>query len=169
VSTRLCSLLGVEWKGFAAFAEEGSAAGTEARLEKFRRLASEVVEGEGGEPVRHPVKARPERHLFVLPGPSSSLRASRRLSQELPGQGFEVCVTLHAGECFDRGGTVVGTPVREVAALTEQAEPGRVLATEVFRLTVPVDFEARWERLDVPAQLAGTAWVLFELQGEEGG
>lgn len=164
MSTRLLSLLAVEWKGFEEFSREGSEAGMVSRLRRFHELVEAAAAPEQGELVHHPVKDRAERRLYVFSGPSACLRVAVGLGTMLEGEHFAVSVALHAGECFTRGGTVVGTPIREVAALAEQATAGGLLATEVFRLTVPVEALVSWSRQDSPAILAGTPWILYRLE-----
>ncbi len=165
METHLVTLLAVEWRGYSEFAAGSSPAALEARVRAFAAEASGLAAGHGGSPVVNMVKGSDEVRLFSFPGPSAALRAAAELAPGLVAKGFPVALAVHAGECFQRGETLLGPPLREIADLLPQAGTGEILLTDVVRLTATREEVPPMERLDRVVELGGEPHAVHRLGG----
>jgi class 3 adenylate cyclase len=153
MTSRLVCLLGIDWKDFDS-AEAG-------RCVHFQDLVTRVAGAENGKLLEHPIKDLPERRIYLFPGPSACLVAALQMHRSLLEDSFHAALGLHTGECLERDGRLLGSPLLEVLELASLGEPGELAISEVFRLTLPLEAKAGWRRQDEPRLLAGTPWTVF--------
>jgi class 3 adenylate cyclase len=124
-------------------------------------LIRSAIERCGGYPLREPGVA-------TFDGPARAIRCALALTSEIQGNGEQLGVAVHSGECRLTNGDVAGVAVDMARQLATAAEPGQVLVSQTIRdlvagSTIQLAPHSRCSFNDIPGE-----WDVFAVLTGQG-
>jgi DNA-binding SARP family transcriptional activator/pimeloyl-ACP methyl ester carboxylesterase len=120
-----------------------------------------IIERCGGHPLREPGVA-------TFDGPARAIRCALTLTSDIDGNGQQIGVAVHSGECRLTNGGVDGVAVDMARQLATAAEPGQVLVSQTIRdlvvgSTIQLAPHGRCSFTDIPGE-----WDVFSVRAAQG-